>query len=183
MNTRTLQPSNTAAPVIETERLRLRAHRSDDLADCVAMWSNPTVVRYTIGEPSPPQKTWIRILAYRGHWALLSYGYWAVEEKTSGRYVGELGFADFKRDIAPSIAGVPELGWALAPQFHGKGYATEALRAAVVWGDHHFAQGRTVCIIHRDNHRSFRVAEKLGYKAILTSMGSGEPNTILARLA
>jgi RimJ/RimL family protein N-acetyltransferase len=61
----------------------------------------------------------------------LSYGYWAVEEKTSGRYVGELGFADFKRDIVPSIEGMPELGWALVPQFHGKGYATEALRAAV----------------------------------------------------
>jgi RimJ/RimL family protein N-acetyltransferase len=113
----------------------------------------------------------------------LSYGYWAVEEKSSGRYVGELGFADFKRDIVPSIEGVPELGWALVPQFHGKGYATEALRAAVAWGDHHFAQRRTVCIIHRDNHQSFRVAEKLGYKAIFNATGSGESNTILARPA
>ena len=183
MNTSALPPSNTVAPVIETERLRLRPHQSDDLADCVAMWSDPAVVRYTIGDPSPPQRTWIRILAYRGHWALLSYGYWAVEEKTSGRYVGELGFADFKRNIVPSIEGVPELGWALVPQFHGKGYATEALRAAVAWSDHHFAQRRTVCIIHRDNHRSFRIAEKLGYKAIFSATGSGESNTILARPA
>ena len=183
MNTSALRPSNTVAPVIETERLRLRPHQSDDLADYVAMWSDPAVVRYTIGDPSSPQRTWIRILAYRGHWALLSYGYWAVEEKTSGRYVGELGFADFKRDIAPSIEGVPELSWALVPQFHGKGYATEALRAAVAWGDHHFAQRRTVCIIHRDNHRSFRIAEKLGYKAIFSATGSGESNTILARPA
>ena len=122
-------------------------------------------------------------MAYRGHWALLGYGYWAVEEKSSGRYVGELGFADFKRDIAPSIDGIPELGWALAPQFHGKGYATEALRAAVAWGDSHLAQRRTVCIIHRDNHRSFRIAEKLGYKSIFTDTGSGQSNTILARPA
>ena len=148
------------------------------------MWSDPVVVRYTIGEPSPPQRTWIRILAYREHWALLSYGYWTVEEKTSDRYVGELGFADFKRDIVPSIEGAPELGWALVPQFHGKGYATEALRAAVAWGDHHLAQRRTVCIIHRDNQRSFRVAEKLGYKAVFSAAGSGESNnTILARSA
>jgi RimJ/RimL family protein N-acetyltransferase len=174
---------DTVAPVIDTERLRLRPHQSDDFADCVAMWSDPGVVRYTIGEPSPPQRTWIRILAYRGHWALLGYGYWAVEEKTSGRYVGELGFADFKRDIVPSIDGMPELGWALAPQFHGKGYATEALRAAVAWGDSHLAQRRTVCIIHRDNHRSFRIAEKLGYKSIFTDTGSGQSNTILARSA
>jgi RimJ/RimL family protein N-acetyltransferase len=183
MNIRALRPNNPVAPVIETERLRLRPHQSDDLADCVAMWSDPAVVRYTIGDPSPPQRTWIRVLAYRGHWALLGYGYWAVEEKTSGRYVGELGFADFKRDIVPSIEGMPELGWALVPQFHGKGYATEALRAAVAWGDHHFAERRTVCIIHRDNHRSFRIAEKLGYKAIFSATGSGKSNTVLVRPA
>jgi RimJ/RimL family protein N-acetyltransferase len=181
MNSSALPPSNGVAPVIETERLRLRPHQTDDLADCVAMWSDPAVVRYTLGEPSPPQRTWIRILAYRGHWAMLSYGYWAVEERASGHYVGELGFADFKRDIVPSIAGLPELGWALLPQFHGKGYATEALRAVVAWGDDHFAQRRTVCIIHRDNHRSFRVAEKLGYKPIFSATGSVESNTILAR--
>jgi len=114
---------------------------------------------------------------------LSGYGYWAVEERISGRYIGELGFADFKRDIAPSIDGVPELGWALAPQFHGNGYATEALRAAVAWGDHHLAQSRTVCIIHRDNQRSFRVAEKLGYKAIFSATASGQCNTVLARPA
>jgi RimJ/RimL family protein N-acetyltransferase len=183
MNTGNPGPSNTIAPVIETERLRLRPHQSEDLTDCVAMWSDPDVVRYTICEPSPPQRTWMRILAYRGHWALMSYGYWAVEERDSHRYIGELGFADFKRNIAPSIEGLPELGWALVPQFHGKGYATEALRAVVAWGDHHLAQRRTVCIIHRDNHRSFRVAEKLGYKALSSAMGSGESNTILARPA
>jgi len=183
MSTSALPPSKPAVPVLETARLLLRPHQSDDFADCVAMWSDPDVVRYTIGEPSPPQRTWIRILAYRGHWALLGYGYWAVAEKTSGRFVGELGFADFKRGIVPSIEGMPELGWALHPQFHGKGYATEALSAVVAWGDCHFAQRRTVCIIHRDNHRSFRVAAKLGYEAIFSATGNGEPNTILARPA
>jgi RimJ/RimL family protein N-acetyltransferase len=115
---------------------------------------------------------------------MLSYGYWAVEEKASSRYVGELGFADFKRDIVPSIEGMPELGWALVPKFHGRGYATEALKAVVGWGDYHFADRRTVCIIHPDNHRSFRVAEKLGYKVIFSARTSGgEPSTVLARAA
>jgi RimJ/RimL family protein N-acetyltransferase len=175
--------ANPLPPVIETERLRLRAHQTDDFADCVLMWSDPAIARYTIGTPSPPQRTWLRILAYRGHWALLGFGYWAVEERASGRYIGELGFADFKRDIQPSIEGMPELGWALVSQAHGKGYATEALRAAVAWGDSHFRSTRTVCIIHRDNRRSLRVAEKLGYETVLRASTETEPDMILVRPA
>ena len=112
---------------------------------------------------------------------MLGYGYWAVEEKLSGRYVGELGFADFKRDIQPSIAGMPELGWALVPRVHGKGFATEALRAVVAWGDNHFGLMRTVCIIRRDNHASFRVAEKLGYEILVNSESDGASIAILSR--
>jgi RimJ/RimL family protein N-acetyltransferase len=166
---------------METQRLRLRAHRADDFAACVAMWSDPVITRYTIGDPSPPQRTWLRILAYRGHWDLMGFGYWAVEEQATGCYIGELGFADFKRGIEPAIEGVPELGWALISQAHGKGYATEALKAAVSWGDAHLGAARTVCIIHRDNQRSFRVADKLGYGTILRASSDTDPNTILVR--
>jgi RimJ/RimL family protein N-acetyltransferase len=63
----------------------------------------------------------------------------------------------------------------------GKGYATEALRAVVAWGDEHFQSRRTICIIHRDNHRSFRVAEKLGYGVVLQSPDEAETDAILAR--
>jgi len=167
--------------VLETERLQLRAHKANDFADCVAMWSDPEILRYTIGDPSPVSRTWQRLLAYRGHWELMGYGYWAVEEKASGSYIGELGFADFKRDIRPSIEGLPEIGWALILKAHGKGYATEALKAAVAWGDSHLDSTRTVCIVHRDNHRSLRVAEKLGYSSILRAASPEEPDNILVR--
>jgi RimJ/RimL family protein N-acetyltransferase len=172
----------TAAPVIDTERLRLRGHELGDFPECVAMWSDPEVIRYTIGEPSPPQRTWLRILSYRGHWALLGFGYWAVQEKTSGRYIGELGFADFKRNTKLSLDGMPELGWALAPWAQGKGYATEALRAAVAWGDQQFQSLRTTCIVHRENERSVRIAAKLGYELVLQAPSDAEPHAILARL-
>jgi RimJ/RimL family protein N-acetyltransferase len=171
----------TAAPVIETERLRLRSHAIGDFSDCVAMWSDPQVVRYTIGEPSPPQRTWLRILGYRGHWALLGFGYWAVQEKATDRYVGELGFADFKRNLNLSLDGIPELGWALAPWAQGRGYATEALGAAVAWGDQQFQSRRTSCIIHRDNAKSLRIAAKLGYAVVLQAPTDAEPYAILAR--
>jgi RimJ/RimL family protein N-acetyltransferase len=171
----------TAAPIIETERLRLRAHDVGDFEDCVAMWSDPEVVRFTIREPSPPQRTWSRLLSYRGHWALLGFGYWAVQHKMSGRYIGELGFADFKRAMNLPLEGLPELGWALTPGAHGKGYATEALNAAVAWGDEQFQSTRSFCIIHRDNRRSFRVAEKLGYNIVLQAATDAQPEVILAR--
>jgi RimJ/RimL family protein N-acetyltransferase len=183
MKTGIVLNQTTAAPTIETERLCLRGHDIGDFEDCVTMWSDPQVIRYTIKEASSRQRTWMRILGYRGHWALLGFGYWAVQEKASGRYIGELGFADFKRAMKLSIDGMPELGWALIPWAHGRGYATEALRAAVAWGDEQFQLRRTVCIIHRDNQRSFRVAEKLGYDVVLQASSEAEPDAILARHA
>jgi len=151
------------APTLGTNRLRLRCHQPGDLSAYVLMWSDPDVVRYTIGAPSPPQRTWMRLLGHRGHWSVLGFGYWAIEEKQSGRFIGELGFGHFKRDLHASVDTVPELGWALVPSAHGKGYATEALRAVVAWGDAHFESDRTVCIIDPGNDVSARVADKLGY--------------------
>ncbi len=151
------------APALETERLILRSHRADDFTDSVAMWRDPQVVRYTLGAESPPQRTWLRLLAYLGHWSLLGFGYWAVQSKLTGRYIGELGFADFHRNFEPNVDGIPEIGWALAPAAHGQGYATEAVRTVIAWGDAHLSGTRTVCIIHRDNAASLHIARKFGY--------------------
>lgn len=169
------------APLLETERLILRPHRISDFPDCVAMWREPQVLRYTIGSESPPQRTWQRLLAYRGHWALLGFGYWAVESRATGRYIGELGFADFHRDDEPAIAGIPEIGWALAAHAHGRGYATEALRKVVEWGDAHLSSTRTVCIVHRDNAPSIRLARKFGYSIVLRAATDTDPKFLLAR--
>jgi RimJ/RimL family protein N-acetyltransferase len=168
-------------PTIETERLRLRDHRKGDLEDCVAMWSDPIVVRYTIGKPSTRQQTWARLLTYLGHWSQLGFGYWAVEEKASGRFVGEVGFADFKRELTPSIEGTPELGWVLAPAVHGKGYATEALRAALAWGDLSLKSRRSVCLIDPGNAVSLRVAEKIGFSRVQETAYNGAPVILFER--
>ena len=167
-------------PVIITERLKLRSHQLDDFADCAAMWADPEVTRHIGGKPFSEQQAWSKLLCYVGHWKLMGFGYWAVEEKSTGRFVGELGFADFKRDIEPST-GVPELGWALVSRAHGKGYATEAVRAAVSWGDDHFGPARTVCIIHPANQASIRVAQKCGYKEFQRTTYKDEPAIIFAR--
>jgi RimJ/RimL family protein N-acetyltransferase len=170
-----------AAPVLETDRLRLRAHRLDDVEHCVAMWTDPAVTRFAGGKPSTEQQTWLRVLGYAGHWSLLGFGYWALEEKATGEFVGELGFANFKRDIAPSMRDVPELGWALASRAHGKGYATEAVRAAVAWGDERFGPTRTVCLIDPENLASIRVARKCGYEVFERALFNERPMLFLAR--
>lgn len=169
------------APEIETDRLWLRGHRLDDLGDAFAMWSDPAVTRFIGGKPSTEQQTWGRLSSYVGHWALLGFGYWALAEKASGRFVGELGFADFRRAIAPPMRDVPELGWALASHAHGKGYATEAVRAAVAWGDTRFASARTVCMIDVGNHASIRVAEKCGYREFERTTFNGRPMVFFER--
>src|SRR5260370_39756536 len=110
-----------AVPVIEKERLRLRGHRPEDFADCAAMWADPVVTRYVGGKPLSEEEAWARTLRCVGHWAWLGFGYWVVEEKATGNFAGEMGFSDWKREIDPSLKGVPELGWILATRVHGKG--------------------------------------------------------------
>jgi RimJ/RimL family protein N-acetyltransferase len=168
-------------PAIETARLRLRGHRLADFARCAAMWADPEVTRHIGGKPLSKEESWAKLLRYVGHWSLLGFGFWAIEEKASGGFVGELGFADFKRDMAPPLGGVPELGWALAAGAHGKGYATEAVRAAVAWGDTRFGATRTVCLIRPDNRRSISVAEKCGYREAARATYKGHPTIVFAR--
>nr|WP_228530625.1 MULTISPECIES: GNAT family N-acetyltransferase [Myxococcaceae] len=165
-----------------TERLVLRRHQLEDFEPASAMWASPDVVRHIGGRPFTKQETWFRLLRYVGHWELQGYGFWAVEERETGRFVGELGFADFQRELTPPLgAGTPEMGWALVPSAHGRGYATEALSAALAWGDAHFEVARSVCIIDPGNLASVRVAEKLGFRAYAAATLGGAPTRLFER--
>lgn len=167
--------------MIETDRLRLRPHVADDLRASWAMWSDPQVYRYILPAPSNEQQAWSRILAYAGHWVLADFGYWAVEERSSGVFVGEVGFADFKRDVTPSICGLPEMGWVFRSAQHGMGYATEGARAALAWADQLLPAARTVCLMHPDNAASIRVAEKVGYRQTHLANDNNSPNLLFER--
>ena len=153
-----------AAPIIETERFRLRGHRYNDFSDCVAMWSDPIVTKYIGGKPSTPTQTWARLSSYVGHWALLGFGYWVIEAKDTQQFVGEIGLADFKRDIIAEMKTDPEIGFALVPAFHGKGVATECAHAVIAWADTNLPSGRTVCLINPENVGSRNVVDKIGYR-------------------
>lgn len=168
-------------PVLETPRLVLRAHRLDDFPACAAMWADPVVTRHIGGQPSTEQQAWARMTGYLGHWSLMNFGYWAIEERASGRYIGEIGFADFKRDIDASLRDIPELGWALVPPAHGKGYATEALRAVLQWGDARFGPREFLCLIDLGNAASIRVAEKCGFARLRETSYRGGTTVVFFR--
>lgn len=168
-------------PVIETKRLLLRAHNLADFNACAAMWADPEVVRHIGGKPSSTQQTWARMLQYAGHWSLMGFGYWAVEEKMTGRYIGELGFADFKREITPSIQGIPEAGWAFASEAHGKGYGAEALQVILSWFDESFDDARSVCMISPENLNSIRLAKKCGYQEFCHTSYFDKPTILFER--
>jgi RimJ/RimL family protein N-acetyltransferase len=168
-------------PILETERLKLRGHRLDDFKPCATMWADTEVTRFVGGKPLSEEESWRRLLGYVGHWSLLGFGYWVAEEKATGNFVGEIGFADYKRDLEPSLKGVPEIGWVLASQAHGRGYATEAVRAAVAWGDANFESARTACIIAPENLASVRVAVKCGYREFARATYKGRPTVMYVR--
>lgn len=168
-------------PVIETERLRMRGHRMDDFPHSVAMWADAKVVQYIGGKSQTEEESWTRFLRYVGHWVALGFGYWVIEEKATSAFVGEIGFADYKRDMQPALRGIPEIGWVLISPSHGKGYATEAVRSVVAWGDQRFGSLRTACIIAPSNHASVRVAEKCGYVESGTAIYKGNAVRLFMR--
>ncbi len=168
-------------PELTTDRLLMREFRQEDLAEFAAMHQDPAFYRYLGGKPLSEEDTWRRLLTHQGHWALLGYGYWAVEERATGRFSGAVGFAELHRDLSPSIAGVPEAGWVLAPRLHGQGVGTEALTAALAWADTHLPGPRTACLIDPDNLPSQRLAAHFGYRETARPDYHGRPIVLLER--
>jgi RimJ/RimL family protein N-acetyltransferase len=158
----------------------LRGHRADDLDQAVALWSDPRVVRFIGGRPLTREHVWARLLRYLGHWSVMGYGFWAACERTTGRFVGEVGLADFKREIAVGFDGAPEAGWVLAPWSHGQGLATEAMAAVHGWAEA-AGHARTVCLIDHDNTASLRVAAKSGYRELARTPYKGADVFVLER--
>jgi RimJ/RimL family protein N-acetyltransferase len=159
----------------------LRGHSIDDFENSFAMWSDPEVARYIGGRPSSAEEVWSRLLRYVGLWPTLGYGYWVVTERESSRFVGEVGLANFQREISPPINS-PETGWAPAPWAFGRGFATEALTAALAWSDAKLPTLRTLCMISDGNSASVRVAEKVGYSVMARTEYKGAPTTLYERL-
>jgi RimJ/RimL family protein N-acetyltransferase len=143
---------------LETQRLILRLFTARDLDPYAQMCADPEVMRFLGGRTWTPGESWRQMAAILGHWQLLGYGMWALEERQSGAFVGRVGFID-----PPGWPGF-ELGWALAPPFWGQGLAFEAAEAALEHAFLILGRDHVISLIHPNNTRSLRLAKRLGEK-------------------
>jgi RimJ/RimL family protein N-acetyltransferase len=154
---------NRAAPLLESARLLLRPFRAADVDAQAAMMADDEVMRHLGGRGLSREEAWRKLLSGHALWDLLGYGYWAVERREDGAMIGQIGFADFKRDMVPGIENLPEMGWLFAREAFGRGYASEAAAAALAWADANLGAPEIVAIIDAGNAASIRVAEKAGF--------------------
>ena len=171
----------THIPTLTTDRLLLRGHTLDDFDEFLELWKHRDIVRFIGGEMPTREQVWARLLRYAGLWHHLGFGFFAVQERQSGRLIGEVGFLDLHRDMTPMTEGTLEAGWGITPPMQGKGYATEAMSAAIAWADRQFADRRMTCIVDLENLPSLRVAEKIGFRRIDELMLKDRSNAIFER--
>lgn len=144
-----------AIPTVETERLILRGWKEADAEGLAKLYGTEENTRFISGVLSP-EGAWRMVAQRIGQWHLRGFGMFAVEEKSSGAFVGHAG---------PNFpAGWPEreIGWGLVPDFHGKGYATEAARAGLEFAYGVLGWDTAISLIDPDNVPSQKVATRLG---------------------
>lgn len=165
---------------IETERLTLRMPVAPDLAAVATLWKDPELVKFIGRRPLSREQAWQRLQRNVGHWALAGYGIFAVLERASGNYIGEVGIANFERDVVPTI-GKFEMGWIISPLVQRHGYASEAVSAVLALHDKHFANDVVSCSIHAEHVASLRVAAKAGFVERARTTYNDDPTVILDR--
>ncbi|HEY2010683.1 MAG TPA: GNAT family N-acetyltransferase [Rhizomicrobium sp.] len=162
-------------PVLETERLLLRAPRLADFPDHAAMWAHPRTTRDFDGYAYDEELCWLRFQRSLGQWHLFGFGPWSLEEKASGRYLGSVGFFHGKRAIEVPYRDAPEAGWVIVPDRHGEGLAREALGAAFVWADDNIEAPQIWCMINPANAASKKIAEMFGFHRASDAQYKGKP--------
>lgn len=153
--------------ILTTERLVLSPVSIDDFDDLLTLWSDEDFTRHIMGRALGREEVWFRLLRDIGHWAAMGHGNWTIRLRDGGAYLGSVGVFDYRREMEPAFD-APELGWGVAPAFQGRGYAAEALSAALGWTDRTL-EGRTVCMISPDNLASLKLAARVGYRPYATA--------------
>ncbi len=144
---------------IETDRLILRPFAAEDAEDHIAMMQDEKTASFLTpdGKPRPYSDEWRAAASYIGHWAIRGYGFFSVDEKETGDWVGRVG--PWQPGGWPGL----ECGWSIVSSRWGKGYAPEAAIAAIRWTFDQFPDlPRIISVIDPDNANSQAVARKIG---------------------
>ncbi len=165
------------APILRTERLILRGFRREDFDAIYTIGADADITRYMGGPIISRSAAWEKFLRGPAMWPMIGYGMWIVERAHDGAVLGQIGFADFMREMDPPLADVPEMAWVLgggvlggralggggAKTSLGQGYGSEALAAVLAWGDAHLQASKFQCIIAPENTPSLRLAARFGF--------------------
>lgn len=146
--------------MIETERLFLREWRNDDVDAFLAINTDPRVMEF-LGPPQTREEVMSAIDRQRGYQQRYGHCYWPIERKSDERLLGFCGIQP--EPPGTPIAGRPDIGWRLAADVWGKGYALEAARAVIDWGFANLhAEQALWAITVPANRRSWGLMERLG---------------------
>ena len=152
-----------SGPVLLTERLELWRPQASDHAGQLAMMSPPAVRQFLGGMEPTAHDVFARLLRNAGSWALYGYGVFILRERGRADIVGTCGVFRSWRGFGQGMDDVPEAGWIIAEPAWGKGYALEAMRAALAWFDATHGPQRAVCMIEEGHSASAAIATKLGF--------------------
>ncbi len=171
-------PGMTAAAErsLVTERLRLRPLREDDYERIYAVWGDPRVEPW-IG-PHTPEAVRTELAFHIAHQREHGWSLWAVEERASGRFVGDCGLQPLAL-CGPEV----ELGYDLHPEWWGRGLATEAARAVLRHAFSELGMDRVVAVVKDHHAASRRVLEKVGFALVGPTEAYGESMLLYEILA
>ena len=149
--------------MIETERLVLRKPRQKDATDLAVAYADPDVVRFigdgstaTLAEVEEGIEQWLE------RWESWGMSLFSLERRQDGRVVGRAGFLRWDSETWEVGGAETELGWLLAREHWGQGYATEAAAALRDWALVERGLTRLISLIRHENVQSVRVAERIG---------------------
>jgi len=146
-------------PVIETERLILRPPQPEDFDPWATVMEDAAASRF-IGGPQPRSGAWRGFCCVAGAWSMFGFAMFSVIEKSSGMWIGRLG--PWKPEAWPG----PEVGWGLAKEAWGKGYATEGATASIDWAFDNLGWTNVIHCIDPHNTPSQAVALRLGSRRL-----------------
>ncbi len=146
-------------PLLQTERLFMREFRLEDFDTYADLVADPVFRRYLgNGDLLNREMAWRAYTAMMGHWVLRGFGFWALEDKVTGEYVGHVGI-HYPEDW-PDV----EIGWGINPKFQNLGYGHEAAKKAMQFGFEELGFEHLISLIVEGNRPSVKLAKKLNEK-------------------